>query len=307
MDQPYIELLIDYRESAVYGLNREILSGLNHSVCAIFPGDYHILVNDNVKVVIERKTLPDYAASLKVERAGTAPRITNMQSMYDMKKEDQEIILILLIEHSTIPDLATTVSGIPFTNIQSSIIHHIMRGVSVFWTKNCYQTIDMIGVIMKSMATYKPQISGGYGAPINRETVITNKPKLGDYETVVMAWRQLYGIGAENSLKIAGRFSIREYIALGENITDERLSNIEHINQRAITSLVACRDTKFYDKMLMAIPGVSENKATHIRIALISNPTIDVNGLADVMCGGRKIGKALATRVMRIIDYTAQN
>lgn len=308
MEQPYVELLVDCRERVIHQTHKDLLEDVNHTICAIFPGDYHILLNDAVKIVIERKTLSDYAASLRVEKVGTTPRITNMQHMYNMRNEDPNIILILLIEHPTIPDLTTKINGIPYSNMQSSMLHHIMRGVSIFWSRNVPYSIEMIKLMMKSIGTFKPAISGTFeipSKPITREMVITSKPRFNTLETIVMMWRQLHGIGADNSIRVAGRISIRNYMTLPIDDIEDLCKKMD-VNDKAIKALISCKHTKFYDKMLLAINGISENKATIVRIAILSLPTISKSELAEVLVNNRKLGNALSEKIIDIIDFVIE-
>jgi hypothetical protein len=125
-------LYVDDRERAV----SEYLGLTNHKVERLARGDYAIVNTQMGRVVdiIERKTLDDYAASIK------DGRIQNIEGLIEARAKTGCNIK-LIIEGPAFPDGEHLFSGIPYKSIAASIMHMQVRyNIIVIYSKSAHDT-----------------------------------------------------------------------------------------------------------------------------------------------------------------------
>lgn len=127
-------LHVDDRERAV----SEYLKMTNRKVERLTCGDYAIVYNNGtiqrIVDIIERKTLEDYAASIK------DGRLSNMEKLLEARAHTGCNIK-LIIEGPAFPDDETVFGGIPYKSIAASILNMQVRyNIIVLYTKSQYGT-----------------------------------------------------------------------------------------------------------------------------------------------------------------------
>ncbi len=146
------KLLIDTRERNVLRHQTE-LAGVNYEVMQITTADYAIVdANDQIEVAIERKSLEDYAASLKDGRCDNINKLLKLRWATGCR-------LFYIIEGPAYPRPEATFGRIPFSAIESSIFHLMLRdNVNVIWTESTLGTAQLLARLMRSMGTMRADV-----------------------------------------------------------------------------------------------------------------------------------------------------
>src|SRR3989304_6649173 len=111
------KLIIDDRERAIFPYLETELYDIKYKKTRINVGDYAICdENDNIIICIERKTLEDFASSIK------DGRYENKNNMIELRKKNN-CKLVLLLEGDAYPKPNKLYGRIPYKIIESAIFH----------------------------------------------------------------------------------------------------------------------------------------------------------------------------------------
>lgn len=140
-------LITDTRERNVYRHKFEF-DQINHSICQITTGDYVVMSPTNaILAVIERKSLQDFAASLKDGRHSNKDKLVALRNRTNCR-------IIFIIEGPLDPGPNDYFGNIAYRNIESAIFHLMVRdGVTVLKTKDDLDTAKTLMRFMASMDT----------------------------------------------------------------------------------------------------------------------------------------------------------
>lgn len=180
---PSVRLLVDHRERKVIEHKSE-WSDTDYSVCTTMQiGDYALVSGKGEYLaLLERKTLPDFAASIK-----DGKRINeNMPKMLDFAAQNGGQV-IFIIEGMAYPAPSTRFGGIPWANMESCLFHHQMRdGVSVIRTKDARDTAAMLARMVKSANTllkvWDPAVRWGPAGSRQEQPAVDTVAAGGDQE-----------------------------------------------------------------------------------------------------------------------------
>lgn len=281
-------LYVDHRENKVHRWS-DIWEEkkLDYEHKQLPAGDYIITTLDGRPlVIIERKTYPDFAASIMDGRMKNREKLYKFREKYGCR-------VVLLIEGEANP---TKIVG--FKNIRASIDHMILRdNVHVVYTGARGDDGDMLS---KKTAKYLAQYCQNTTSLIkNNKQFLQSIDKIPlmdecDFnpgkvvndvqEQVMKMWCVLPKIGPVTARKMISE------ITLGKYICQHKLSLFVIV------------------KILAQIRGISKGSAEKIVSHILSEQgsnfdCIDVKMLGELKMGNRKLGKVAAERVIECLSY----
>lgn len=299
-------LIADTRERHVLRHIYE-LSRTRMEVRQITVGDYIVQsATGTIMAVIERKSLDDFAASLKDGRA------LNRSKLIDLRAETG-CRIIFIIEGAA----GTMHGGIPYATIESSIFHLIVRdAVCILRTANSLDTAKTLARFMTSMNTLTEmivphpvtsidQVLGGEPVPAER---LTRPEHMDDHDTVRGMWACIPGIGTETASYFIVKWSLADIICGrvpradllaykpgGRKMSKKVVSGITGIASRAIEI-----------RMLTMVLGMSRAGATRVLTdTSLAQLLARVDIAALPMSATRSVGPRLAERILRLFNYCA--
>jgi len=305
-------LICDTRENHVLRHRNELMN-VSIVIGQITTGDYSILApNGYILAVIERKSLEDFAASLK------DGRMTNTQKLIDMRSKTG-CRIIYIIEGPAHPEPNDYFGNIPYKYIESCIFHMVVRdNITILNTKNSLGTAQMLSRFVSSMDTLCVK---GYEVnevvnEINDINTIIDQPTVDIVQSVSMLkakqeksdddvvremWSCFPGISTESASEFMRHWSISDIIRGNISRTDImklKMANGKAINKKAADSL--CTPTKLVEiRLLTSIPGISHASAT----CLINNTP-----LSRLLSYGKEISiEIIGKNSRRLGDKSAEN
>jgi ERCC4-type nuclease len=310
-------LIIDTRERNVTRHAKE-LEEITYEVKQITTADY-VIINSAGKiiVIIERKSLIDFASSLKDGRHDNKAKLIEMR-----KKTGCRIVYI--IEGPEYPDPNDYFGNIPYRYIESSMFHLMVRdGICIMQTRDTLGTARALVRFVKSMDSLEKK-SGfeeaidekidtdydQFGADPNAViSMLTAKRVRSDHEMVRELWSCFPGISVETADEYSKVWSIADIVC--EHVPRAAIANFKmasgrKISKRVVNSLmgitnpIACR-------LLSCVEGISAATA-HELIAERSLKALLGYGVVGIsMCKIGKTKRALgderATRLLRLFNY----
>lgn len=282
-----IKIYIDDRERGIAPL---FTHGIPVETKRMHVGDYAVSVNGNIVAVIERKTLADFAASLK------DGRYSNISKMRELR-EQLGIQMLFFVEGKPPKNPTNNVSGgrIPYAVIEAAIDHLAVRdNISTVFVKDIVEFVSRLSRFAKNMSTlyHNGDVRGG-----RDEDVLGVAPRVTDDDIVVSMWCCIKGIGAINAVPL-GRIHTISDVVNGRIPTDG-------MNKKITKSLVLI-DPRTQSRLLECIPGVSKGIAND----LLRECTL--KQLLSYPCGGiaiKKVGKtkknlgdALAAKIVKYFN-----
>lgn len=271
------KLIIDSRETNVTR-HVEELAGVPIIRRLITIGDYAVVdAAGRILISVERKSLEDYAASIK------DGRISNIEKMVKLR-EETGCRLILLIEGKP----RAKHGGIPYKAIESSMWHVALRHhVILLFTKSTVETASLLARLVTSVD--KMQSGHSPIIPINMTRVVDNEPDTpsaadvrvgGAQESVpdalvVVHAKSTHDISRSILAVIGGitTDSADEYLAKYSAMDILRgvdISGIKFASGRSPTSRVikgineARRNPAIWQKMLSRVPRITPGTAQEI-------------------------------------------
>ena len=137
------ELIIDTRERAITRHANE-LKNINHRVIQITTADFAICKDKKIVIAIERKTLEDFAASLKDGRSDNKSKLIELREKTNCK-------LIYIIEGPAFPAENAYFGNIPYKYIESACFHLMIRdNISIIKTSDTLDTVKTLKRLMDS-------------------------------------------------------------------------------------------------------------------------------------------------------------
>jgi ERCC4-type nuclease len=316
-------LIMDERERSVYRHQNEFLN-INFIIKQITTADYVVMSpTNNILAVIERKSLEDYAASLKDGRHSNKNKLVAM-------RRDTGCRIIYIVEG---PDAhpGDYFGNIAFKNIESSIFHLMIEdGICVIRTKCTLDTAKTLARVMVSMDTLFERagnvITGGEDMnetkemstlaaidAIPREMIdqmklltVVHTPS--DHELVISLWSCFPGIAATTADDYINMWSLADIVCdrVGD-ISKQRLKSGRKMSAKIVKSLTNI-DENMQIRLLAAVPGISRDSAremikTHTLRAMLG---WGIGGLGMVVIGknSRRLGDKTAEKVLRLFEYT---
>lgn len=142
-----MEIIVDTRERIVIDFLLKIDNCIKFKIEQIHVGDYAIVHNGKIVIIIERKTWTDLAASMYDGRKD------NVNKLIALRKETGCKIMYL-IEGTMSPSLHTKYNRIPFLSLQAHLDHIMMRD-----DIHIVQTADAKGTAMRLQSLSRNYLS----------------------------------------------------------------------------------------------------------------------------------------------------
>lgn len=316
-------LVIDSRERYITRHMCEF-ANVRTDIRTITVGDYAIVSpQGKIAAVIERKTLEDYAASLKDGRAD------NIRKLRALRKETG-CKIIYLIEGEYSPDPAKPFGGIPYLAIESSIFHLILRdSVCVLRSKGTVESAALLARLTRSASTLK---TTGEAAPMAEDTpntahidetgLLTLRRGKTDREYLREMWCCFRGIGTDSADEFISKYSLRDVLSgviPRDEITALRRPNGKLYGKRLFQALTQI-DFDVELRLLQKVPRVSRSTALSLLLSQTGGKRVP-GGLARILSypaeaigiikvggkGGtmptRSLGTALGEKIIALFTY----
>lgn len=319
-------LIADTRERHVIRHQSE-LGDINVETKQITTGDYVVISPAGAIIaIIERKSLVDFAASLKDGRHDNKRKLEELRNSTGCR-------IIYIIEGPEFPGPNDLFGNIPYRYIQSSIFHLMVRDcISVIRTKDTLHTARTLVQFVQSMNNLvrgngqvmemdvaQPHrdnidliIAAGNDStvgigdttivtPIEIAAELTKKHEKMDTDIIRELWACFPGISVESASEFMGKYSIADIICKrAQGIENFKLSSGRKISKKAANSLL--RPDKLVEiRLLSTIPGISRRTALDIlaerSLAQLLSYTPEVISICKVGNTKRNLGIEKANRL----------
>lgn len=312
------KLIIDARERNVTRHAKE-LEEISCEIKTITTADYVVLSPlGSVIAAIERKSLEDFAASLKDGRADNKKKLLDLKSQYGCR-------LIYIIEGPPYPGPNECFGNIPYRYIESSIFHLMMRdGITVMQTRDTLHTAQTLVRFVKSMDTLSEKIviESALGEEVPVENIfavgadqdqvlkdLTKRHVKTDHDAVRELWSCFRGVSVESADEYSTRWSLAEVIQ-GKipraDIINFKMANGRKISKNVIASLTGVNKS-IEIRLLSHVEGVSAAMASELMSerSLSALLSYGIEGIAMCKVGKTKraFGRERAERMLRLFNY----
>lgn len=305
-----IKLLIDDRERAV-SIHSAEWKDIPHEISRITTADY-VVVNETksaVIAVIERKSLEDFAASIKDGRSENVNKLIEFRAKTGAR-------IVYLIEGEYSPRLDKEYAHIPYKTIESAIFHLIARdNICVLRSADTLDTAKILARFVKSMSTLDCEHNAITGA--DEQTAIDQgalnellkqKHVKSDIDIVRELWAAFNGISISSADEYIKVWSLADIICarvVREDIANHRTSSGRQINKKVASTLMGL-DKGTETRILACIPMLSRNSANYILLRrslaeLIQMPVEEMQQVA--ITDKKKLGVKIATNIITYMNY----
>ncbi len=307
-------LIIDTREKNVTRHAIE-LADTRHEIKQITTGDYAIISPaGQLLVVIERKTLEDFAASLKDGRHANKAKLADMRLATGCR-------IVYIIEGPAFPAPTDTFGEMPYHHIESSIFHLMVRDcVTVLRSENTLHTAQILARFIKSMNTLylkhgmreepAPLLIGHQeGDPQATTRLLTAPVVKSDNDIVREMWSSFTGISVESADEYMKHWTIADIVQEKiprATMMDFKMANGRRVNKRIVNALTAV-GRPLEIRLLAKIPGISTQSATTLVTAmplsrLLMLPDAELSALV-IGKAGRKLGEKSAKNILKYFNF----
>lgn len=254
----------------------------------IYTGDYLILINGVLKLVIERKTWKDLAASIKDGRMRTQePKMQEMRKLCRV---------IYIIEGNLSYADDRIVCGVPFGNLHAKMRHNILRGLPSIQSKDEAHTAqiivklardlllneeklktDYMTELMELQARYRGCDTGNAAEifnliedmipktagvePYQLPDQIAKRQEPDDFDIVVRMWKSLQGIGENTAAKITTVASIADVFNNHLALVEVPFGRSKFGAEKSISIHTRLRSREVQARILAEIPRITLDTA----------------------------------------------
>lgn len=303
-------LIADTRERHVLRHEKE-LESVNLEIKQITTGDY-VVVNPAgvILAVIERKSLEDFAASIKDGRCQNIKNLIKLQKSVGCR-------IIYIIEGPEFPSPTDCFGNIPYRIIESSIFHLMIRdNVSILQTRDSLGTAKLLARFVASMDTLSKKmiepepISPAQPVEYNELlALLTHKHEKSQHEIVREMWSRFPGITVESADDYIKHWTIAD-IVCGKishvDINNLKMASGKKMNKKAAASLTHIAKNVEIN-LLSKVPGISPAIAIELinKTPLSRLLTSDVASMSAQTFGKakRRLGNTCAERVLKLFNY----
>lgn len=301
-----LRLIADNRERAVTPHLK-----IDYAAEQMTTGDYAVAVRDQdgraerILAVFERKSLTDFGASIRDGRHENKAKLLAL-------RETTGCAVIYIVEGPAFPSGTTKYGGIPYSTIESSIFHLMVRdNITVMRTRNEEDTAGALARFVASMSrliTGDPAILERY-RPVEREggaeaalTAPQDKPA---QRVLLDMWRTFPRVAAVSAPPLAAALTLRGVIlrevdrAALDAIT---LPNGRKLQEDAMTALLTPQPG-LWPKLLACVPGISAACAKELLAAATLPDLLRMTPETLADCkktpAGRRVGPKAAESILR--------
>lgn len=323
------KLIIDTRERNVTRHSHE-LSAIPHEIKQITTADYVVCHEDMILIAIERKSLEDFAASIKDGRSDNKKKLLSL-------REKTGCTIVYIVEGDAFPRPNDCYGNIPYKFIESHIFHLMVRdNITVLRTQDTLGTASTLVRLVQSMNTLAPKLdywercelwrtpsnnaqntsdpesnngTNNNNEPLDIMAELTKKHVRSDHEIARELWSCFPGIATETADEYASRWSIADIVC--ERIPRADIANFKMASGRKISKKVVNSLTGINNpievRLLSCIEGISVATAKELMSerSLKSLLSYGVAGISMCKVGKSKksIGDERAQRIIRLFNY----
>jgi len=223
--------------------NKNVKENINIIVKRINIGDYILLLDNIIKVVVERKTLKDLASSMLDGRK------ENIKKLIELRNQTQ--CKIVYIIEGNIPNYERKINHIPYKNMLAHLDHLMIRDdVFIIHSKNPEDTLERLKLLIKNISTIKTNENSHSENSHSENSHSENSHS--------------ENLHSENSHS-ENSHSENLHSEKGGNLETNKLTNNELVNQKIVV-------IKPEIKFLAKIPGISNAMAE-----ILHNQNITIN------------------------------
>ena len=278
-----IKIIVDQRERSVFDALES--SENEYELRTIEIGDYQIWIDDgnplNKKccACIERKTLTDYAASIKDGRIKNISKMIELRALTNCQ-------LYLIIEGNIFPNLSAKFAGIAYKAIETSIFRNMVKhNIQIIRSRNTSDTVHIINKLTNEMVLFNSTIIGR-----GESALIHARGKTRD-EILLTALIGLPGIG-----KVTGKKIIADIIGIPFiNILETIPAGLPSRAHASLHAIWIC-DKLILTKFLTKLPRISQTMAAEIVLSLgqdcVFTDLLNKN-MINIKVNGRRIEKTI--------------
>jgi len=282
-----VKILADDRERAVIPL---FTHGIPLETRRLHVGDYAVWVEGYIVAVIERKTLADFAASLKDGRYGNVSKMIELRERYGVRQ-------LFFIEGKPPRDPSQHAPGsrIPYSVIESACDHLAVRdGIPTIVTRDSEDFAQRLSRFARNMGTLyvSGDVRGG-----DATEVLGLAPTHTDDDIVTAMWTVFRGIGATNASSLGRDFSVGDVVRGAIPIS--RLDELPTKIRKSLTHI----SPNIASALLQAVPGISSGIANSLLgertlRQLLSYP-VGAISIITVGKSKRKLGEPIAAKIVK--------
>lgn len=313
-DKKICWLAIDNRERAILEYKQNF-EHLPYRPLQMTVGDYAVCRGDKILAIIERKSLEDYAASLKDGRHANKNKMTKL-------RDDVGCRVVYIVEGPLDPPQDKLFGRTPYKYIENSIYHIMIRDhILVIRTRDCIDTSKKLARFVESMTTLEWSPAEVYDLTTGCEVTGSAEIKNANPDAVLRAdrsktdsdvlrelWACFKGITIETAEHYIRRWSLSDVILKkiprdGPGSPSEIMINNRHIMKRTQIELLD-PPVELKKRLLTGIPGISAKSAEEIldQIALDVMLEIGLEEVKQVQIGKNQkaIGETKAKHLLKL-------
>ncbi len=321
------ELIIDKGREQMVSRHAHEFENIRWSEKTITTGDYAIVSPaGRLLAIVERKTLDDYGASIKDGRHANKQKLlaarlqTGCRIIYIVEGADP-------VTSRDPYGLKARCGGIPWTTIESSIIHLSLRDdIAHYRTRDSIHTAKMLAGMVRFYNSFlenshdfpapSPHAKEGSAEPTEEESpstatheLLTQRHEKTTHQVVREMWACFQGISAESADEYMSNWSMRQVILSEiprESLTSFRLPSGRKPSKNALNSITGVTRS-LEGRILKVVPGISQVTASEItaKYSLKDFINMPVEEIAAVKIGKsqRALGEARAKKIIECFDY----
>jgi hypothetical protein len=303
-------LAVDTRERALFPTIARAGWPFRHEIRQLTTGDFAVCCGDAVLACVERKTLPDFGASIRDGRyAGERDNMLRLRAATGCR-------LLWIVEGPAFPAPTTRFARIPYASIASAMLSLTVRdGIHVLQTRDASGTVARLGDLVRALVRcdlVPRQVPGagvprpvpGAGVPRQVPGTLTARREQTPARAAHAAWCTLPGVSVATADALAG--TIRLGDALARAVDPARLGAVRtaagaRLSARALAAVAAPSAAR----VLAAVSGVTAAAAAALVAAAgaAGLAAMPAAAMADIALGSRRLGPARAARVRAMLDH----
>lgn len=336
-----IKIVVDSRErNGPLPLMEDMVSGvkdfpLSWEEKQVTIGDFHIIQNNLIKILVERKTWSDLAASIIDQRANN-----QLKKMINFRNETGAILLYIIEGQK--PRMGT--NGVNMAGLQTKIRHIALESIHCAYTKTPGETVELLIQYSRDLAKREAITNFKNLTPVEetkeiketdktkvekQESILNQRTVLTEKEQADLMWRQIPGVGENTALFLSKFTTLGNFLRLTDEgakkiietlklekktaairIGEKKLEQLMELRKDRLDDIWRLQSLNLHAKILSCINGIGEATATIILKSytlrdLADNP--DILKLQEtVLKTGtdgkiRKLGNAMANRIVRVL------
>jgi ERCC4-type nuclease len=258
-------------------------------------GDFHIMQDDIIQIIIERKTWADLSASIIDERIDN-----QINKMIEFQK-NSGVILLFIIEgkkNSLFPYGDKQKHGVSTEALNTKIRKISLQSIPCLFTKSAEDTVDLLIALTKDICK------------MNTSATKQEIPKfeLTEKQQADLMFEQIPGIGKSTSTLLLEHTSFGNFLRLTDDGVKKLLERIpKKLGTKKIQQLMDVRENKNIDisiKILTCINGIGVATAKIIlqKYSLSQLANINVADLQELMIDTKKLGNKRANRIVNVLN-----